>query len=254
MSLDLKRFVITNEMILVAHRGCSGDAPENTIAAINRALDLGLKMIEVDIQISKDKRIILHHDDELGRTSKGIGKISDMTYDDLRSIDAGAWFSEKYAGEALPLLEDVLELVKDKAFIVIEVKPLSDSLAVEKLNALAELIQAHNAEKMVIFASFDYSALKHLKSICPDFIVAAIHLPGDSPDPALLKADIPCEGLICSVEELTPELARKCKSAGLGLGVYGVDTPEDYEYAKQFHIKGYGSNYPERILEYLNNK
>ena len=98
---------------IIAHRGYSGQFPENTLAAFAGALDIGADYIELDVQLSKDGQVVILHDDSLKRTTGVDGKVSDFTYEELAGLDAGAWFDASFAGEKIPTLEEALTLIRD---------------------------------------------------------------------------------------------------------------------------------------------
>ena len=92
---------------ICGHRGVAARAPENTLAGIALARRLGLGMVEVDLRLTADGRVVLHHDSHLGRTVKGRGRIGDLQYEVLRSIDAGSWFGPGFADQRVPTLEEL---------------------------------------------------------------------------------------------------------------------------------------------------
>src|SRR6202030_1288319 len=96
-------------LLLIAHRGASGHAPENTLAAFKRALTLGATFIETDLQLSRDSRFVAIHDDTVNRTTNGQGKVHDLSLADLRRLDAGSWFGSEFTGERIPTLPEILE-------------------------------------------------------------------------------------------------------------------------------------------------
>ena len=102
---------------IVAHRGNSSVAPENTLAAIQSAIDVGADMVEIDVYPTKDGEIVLLHDGTLDRTTNGTGSVSNYTLAELKELDAGSWKSLRYRGEKIPLRE-ALELAKDKIRVV----------------------------------------------------------------------------------------------------------------------------------------
>ena len=110
-------------VIVLAHRGYSAKAPENTMAAFELALAVGADGIELDVHMTRDGEIVVIHDDTLDRTTNGKGPVSDQTMAELRELDAGSWFSPEFAGERIPTLKLVLELIKDKDVLLnIEIK------------------------------------------------------------------------------------------------------------------------------------
>src|SRR4051812_48518505 len=106
-----------NKVLTIAHRGSSGETPENTMIAFKRCIEEGSDAIELDIHLSKDNKIIVCHDDTVNRTTNGMGYIRELNSSELKQLDAGSWFAEEFAGETLPLLEEVFELVPDHIMI-----------------------------------------------------------------------------------------------------------------------------------------
>src|SRR5215470_4251056 len=106
----------------IAHRGAAGTRPELTRAAFERALEIGVDMIELDVQLTRDRQLVVLHDLELGRTLQGEGAVREHNFDELRALDAGAWFALEYAGARVPSLAEVLDLTDGKAALNVEVK------------------------------------------------------------------------------------------------------------------------------------
>jgi len=109
-------------IMVIAHRGFSGAAPENTLAAFRKAIDVGSDLIELDIQLSKDGKIVVIHDEILGRATNGQGKVSDHTLQELKKLDAGSKFRAEFSGERIPTLQEVLDLAKGRVLVNIEIK------------------------------------------------------------------------------------------------------------------------------------
>ena len=110
------------EFKVIAHRGASGYAPENTISAIQRALDFGVDMIDIDVRMTKDREIVLMHDATVDRTTNGMGLVKDMTLAEIRELDAGLKFDSKFTGEKVPTLREALDLIDGRAVALIEIK------------------------------------------------------------------------------------------------------------------------------------
>ena len=98
--------------MIIAHRGASGSAPENTLSAFVKAVEAGADMIELDVHQTKDGVVVCIHDEDLSRTTSGNGKVNKFTFNELQSFDAGIKFNEKFKGEKIPSLEEVLEQIK----------------------------------------------------------------------------------------------------------------------------------------------
>src|SRR5262245_21074168 len=99
---------------LIDHRGASGIAPENTLAAFSKAVELGAKWIEFDVMLSKDDEPVIFHDLNLNRTSSGQGRLSEHAYEQLKGLNAGIWFGESFAQEKIPHFREVLNLMREK--------------------------------------------------------------------------------------------------------------------------------------------
>lgn len=122
--------------LVIAHRGDTSAAPENTLAAFAAAIDAGADGIELDVHPSRDGALVVHHDHYLDRTTNGAGIVSDRTLAELRALDAGAWFDEKFAGECIPTLDEVLSLANGRARLEIELKGTTLSFLERVLDAL----------------------------------------------------------------------------------------------------------------------
>ncbi|MEC9451116.1 MAG: glycerophosphodiester phosphodiesterase family protein, partial [Chloroflexota bacterium] len=113
-------------MNLIAHRGFSSKCPENTFASFNMAIENGFNIIELDVQLTKDKMPIIIHDYNIDRTTDGQGMVSEINYREISKLDAGSWFNKSFAEERIPTLKDVLDRYIDNAHLQIELK--SDDL------------------------------------------------------------------------------------------------------------------------------
>jgi glycerophosphoryl diester phosphodiesterase len=153
--------------IIFAHRGASAYAPENTLASFKLALAQGADAIELDAKLSADTQVVVCHDPTLDRTTDGTGDLSKKTLAELRALDAGSSFSNKFQGEKIPLLEEVFETVGKKLFIDVELTNYAtphDQL-VEKVCAL---VIKHGLEGSVLFSSFFAHNLKKALRLLPN--------------------------------------------------------------------------------------
>ncbi len=138
---------------IFAHRGASAHAPENTLAAFELALQQGADGIELDVKLTADGHVVVFHDARLERTTDGAGRLAGKTLAELRSLDAGRFFSEKFRGEKIPLLEEVFEVIGKRALLNIELTnyttPHDDLVA-----RVCELVRRHALQENVLFSSF----------------------------------------------------------------------------------------------------
>lgn len=146
---------------LVAHRGASGAAPENTLAAIKKALQSPAEYIEVDIHLTKDTQLVVMHDATVNRTTNGKGAIADLTLAELKKLDAGGWFDSTFTHERIPTLREVLHLVNKRKKLLIQIKKGDDYYkGIEDLVML--LIRENNAQDWCILQSFHDPVLERI--------------------------------------------------------------------------------------------
>lgn len=155
-----------------AHRGFSYIAPENTIYAFQAAIDSNADYIELDVQLTADKQLVVFHDKTLNRTTNGSGKISDYTYEELQQFSAGKWFRSEFEDAKIMLLSDVLEFIGHKALLNIEIKNIGN--VNETVEKTVELVKKYGLTSSCYITSFSYKALKKVKEIEPKIKTALI--------------------------------------------------------------------------------
>lgn len=152
--------------LIIAHRGYSARFPENTLAAFRAAIDAGAHMIELDVTLSRDRQLVVIHDDTVDRTTNGSGAVKDLTLEQLGRLDAGSWFDARFKGERLPTLAQVLEAVKGKLLVNIEIKPEAfepegPDDAVER--QVLDLVHEKNMFADVLVSSFEWQTLENMR-------------------------------------------------------------------------------------------
>lgn len=163
--------------IIFAHRGDFAHAPENTLPAFEQALQKGADGIELDVKLTSDGQVIVIHDTTIDRTTNGKGRVAAFALDEIRKLDAGKWFNEKYIGTKIPLLEEVFDLIGKDKLINIELTNYStprDDLVIK----VCDLIKRHNNHKQIIFSSFFSSNLKIAAQILPEIPRGLLAMPG----------------------------------------------------------------------------
>ncbi|MFH1762385.1 MAG: glycerophosphodiester phosphodiesterase family protein [bacterium] len=154
---------------VIAHRGLSSEYPENTLIAVGKAIEAGVKWIEVDVHLSYDGKIIIIHDETVDRTTNGHGFAGDMTSPELKALDAGSWKNSAFKKTRIPLLDEMLELVKGRARINIEIK-----CGFGIITPLIETIELFGMEKEIKLSCFNLNLLKIIKDNYPDFEMGAL--------------------------------------------------------------------------------
>jgi glycerophosphoryl diester phosphodiesterase len=156
-----------SQPVIFAHRGASAHAPENTLAAFELALAQNADAIELDVKLSADGVAVVIHDPTVDRTTGSHGQVKDLSFKQLRSLDAGGFFSEKYRGEKIPSLEEVFEAVGKRTFINVELtnyRTPRDSL----VETVCMLVKKAGLQKRVLFSSFFASNLSKARAYLPD--------------------------------------------------------------------------------------
>lgn len=162
---------------IFAHRGASAYAPENTMAAFELAAIQGAQAVEFDVKLTTDKQVVIHHDQTLERTTNGTGHITKRSYAELKELDAGSWKSEKYRGEKIPLLSDVLEAVGKKVLINIELTNYATPMD-GLVSFTAAIVKKHNLQKRIMFSSFYFTNLVTARRLLPDVPIGLLILDG----------------------------------------------------------------------------
>lgn len=165
--------------LIIAHRGASHLAPENTLTAFRLAKTLGADGFECDVQITRDRHLVVAHD-YLTDLKTGVhGNIPDMDFDDLRQLDFGKWKSPEFAGEKIPTLEEVLEVAQDFRMIHIELKPYLDRDE-EIVDRIIDAVLDAGLEEKAVLTSFEYGALRRVKERMPQMATCAMTLSPES--------------------------------------------------------------------------
>jgi glycerophosphoryl diester phosphodiesterase len=174
------------DVLVVAHRGIVSGFPENTIAAYRAAMDRGFSAIEVDLRATADGGIVVMHDDDVDRTTNGHGRVSELTFDEIRSLDAGSYVSPEFAGQQVPTFGEVLEAVRGSGVkLVLDIKP-SPQLDHQRI---VELTEEYRATLDVIVGPRSIDDLRDFKRLNPNLRTLGL-VPGEefaAPDPAVAE-------------------------------------------------------------------
>jgi glycerophosphoryl diester phosphodiesterase len=160
-----------SKMITIAHRGASALAPENTIAAFEEAIRLGADMIELDVRLSSDGAIVVFHDRDLTRTTDGTGPVKDLTLAELKRLDVGSWFSERFRGERIPTLEEAIQAIYSSRLelcIEIKIDKGREELRRQLVAGTIAIIDRTCFRDRTIMASFDRESISISRASHPD--------------------------------------------------------------------------------------
>jgi glycerophosphoryl diester phosphodiesterase len=156
-----------SQPVIIAHRGASAHAPENTLAAFELALAQKADAIELDVKLSADGQVVVIHDATVNRTTGSQGRVKDLSLAQLRSLDAGSFFSERYRGEKIPTLEEVFEIVGGRVFINVELTNYSTPRD-QLVQKVCVLVEKFEMQQRVMFSSFFASNLSKARAYLPE--------------------------------------------------------------------------------------
>lgn len=146
---------------IIAHKGASGSAPENTLAAFEKALAMGVDMIELDVRNTQDERIVVIHDSTLDRTTNGTGLVHDYTLEEIKKLDAGSWFDPAFHNETVPTLKEVLDMVNGRCKVLIEIKHMDHPHYDDFAEKLIDIIRLEkNGYDWIILQSEEFEYLE----------------------------------------------------------------------------------------------
>ena len=226
------------ELLCIGHRGAMGQAPENTLAAIYKALECGSPCIEVDVY-NVDDRLVVFHDDRLERTTNGVGYLCEQSFEYLRTLDAGN-------GERIPTLREVCEAIASRACINIELKGPNTAQPVAEL--IAELVHEGWNEGAVLVSSFNHRELLKMRQLNDRIKLGAL-LCGLPIDDAKFAQELGAFSVHPSLEFIDRRFVDDAHSRNLKVYVYTVNHPEDMARMHELGADGIFTNFPERVLD-----
>lgn len=239
---------MSTKPLVWAHRGASGYAPENTLAAFQKAVDLDADGVELDIQLTKDDQIVVIHDETIDRTSDGKGWVKDYTLEELRAFNYNRTKPE-YKHADIPTMREVFELLKPTGlFINIEIK--TGMVFYEKIEEkILALAKEMGMEDRVCYSSFNHYTVTRIHALKPDAEVGFLYADG--------PIDMPSYGVKHGVNALHPALynlqydgfVKECKEKGLKLNVWTVNERPCMEMCCQYGVDAIITNYPDIAKE-----
>lgn len=233
----------------IAHRGASAQAPENTMAALEKAVELGADAIELDLHVSRDGELVVIHDVTLDRTTDGRGPVHTHSLQELKQLDAGRWFGESFAGQRIPTLAEVLDRFAGKVPLALEVKAGSaffPGIEERVVSALRE----HQVLSQVAVASFDHHALFRLKELEPCLRTAAL-LVGRPMSMSAVAGPSKVDAMALECGLVTKTEIDACRASGLQLVVWVVNEPAQMRHFIDLGIDGIITDRPDLLRHAL---
>ena len=228
-------------MLKIAHRGASGNFPENTVCAFRAAIDAGAEMCELDVQLSRDGAIVVIHDETVERTTDGKGEVAELTLEELKRLDAGAKFKGgAVKGERIPTLDEVFSATSGKCGLNIELK------AGGLEHQVAQIMQARNALADSIVSSFDWEYLKNIQQL--HFNIRVGLLAEEKPVDLMMNAvAMRAHSINPRWDMVTSDLCKAAHERGLKVYTWTVDADARMRALIAYGVDGIMTNYPERL-------
>ncbi|MBU1130770.1 glycerophosphodiester phosphodiesterase [Patescibacteria group bacterium] len=221
-------------MLKIGHRGACGYEPENTLKSFQKALSLGVDMIEFDVHKIKSGELVIIHDDYVDRTTNGRGLVADYDLESLRKLDAGR-------GEKIPTLDEALDLIIGKGRVNTEIK------GVDVAEDLIKIIKQRNIFDQLIVSSFNYGQLLIIKNLEPRIPLAILSEEFRLAPCLELCQQLGAKDLNVNLAYVDKEYVDTIHRAGLRINVYTVNDPVDILRMKEYGVDGIFSNYPDRL-------
>ena len=239
-------------MKIFAHRGASGYAPENTLTAIKKAIEMKADGVEIDIQLTKDGKIVVIHDWKVDRTTTGRGFVYELNFGYIRSLDAGQWYTKDFIGEVVPTLEEVLDILPNDMMLNIEIKDIArkhSNIEEKMLEVLKKYPEKFNN---IIVSSFHHDKIRKLQELEPKLKLALLT------DSEFIEIEkyLSTNGLnsysyhpeINLISKKDIEILHK---NGIKVFVWTVNKEEDLDYLVTLGVDGVITNYPDIMKELL---
>ena len=221
-------------VLRIGHRGAAGHAPENTLAAIQKGIALGVDFVEIDVRRTKDGVLVVLHDETVNRTTNGKGRIDHLCLRDIEKLNAGN-------GEHIPTLEEVLKVAAGKTGLMLELKIRGAA------QQTVEAVREAGFRDPVIYASFLHDELKYVRTVDPE---ASLMVLFGGPFRASVTRAIKYGPSYVGLrhDKATRPLVDAFHRADLLVFVYTADAPSDIQHALSLDVDGVISNFPERIV------
>ncbi|MDR6224854.1 glycerophosphodiester phosphodiesterase [Desmospora profundinema] len=236
---------------VLAHRGYSSQAPENTMAAFRLAAEADADGLELDVHLTKDGEVVVIHDETVKRTTGKKGRIRDLTLEEIRRLDAGSWFSESFNGEPIPTLDEVLSLAADKGlWLNIELK--NNKIRYPGLEqAVLERLDRYGMAGRTVLSSFNHYSLRTVHELRPDIDTAILYM-ADLVEPWHYARHVGASSIHPYWPTARDEVVRGCHKAGLPVRPFTVNRQEEMRRLLHVSVEAIITDYVTRLLDERN--
>ena len=230
----------------IAHRGASGNFPENTALAFEKAIEARADMIEMDCQLSQDGHVVIFHDERLGRTAGARGRLKDKTLDQLKTLDVGQWRKKSYKGERILTLEEVLEIIGGRADLCLDIKHFPDGPAGIEIKLLF-IVSRYDYLDRTIFSSIDHRCLSRVRELAPEARLGVIVDAPTKADPFAVTEELAAASVHIEKDLASREFFEKAWERRLDVHVWTVNEVRDMEKFVSWGVQGIVSDFPEKF-------
>ena len=239
-----------SDFLRIGHRGASAECPENTLASFARAVELGVGMIECDLQLTADGHVVVFHDWTLERTTNGSGVVCELPLAAIRRLDAGSWRDTRFAGERVPTLDETLDLVLPGAQLNLELKCRGSRAQARALaEASVAAVAARGAFGQIVFSSFDGTCLEELRAVSAEARIGVLWDAPPFPKAFARATRLGAAALHPRASTVTPELVREAHAGGLLVYVWTVNPVDEIVRLVRLGVDGVISDHPTRLSE-----
>jgi glycerophosphoryl diester phosphodiesterase len=245
---------ISNAMrtpLVIAHRGASGHAPENTLAAFERAVELGAGFIETDLRLTRDLQFVAIHDEMLERTTNGRGSVQEHTLAEVRQFDAGKWFDRQFRGQHVPTLDEILAF--GRRHDVVFYLELKYDAAWGMHHALVAALRNAESTPRTVVISFDAATLLALRKI-DSSIMMGLLANEKKPDIVEVSLEAGARQLCIRSTLVTPELIEQAHKSDLHIIAWTVNSAEEMRAMIAAGVDGMMTNFPDRLRAVIEDK
>lgn len=251
-----------NDFIVIGHRGASAYAPEHTIVSYEMAHELGADFIEIDLQMTKDEHLIALHDKTVDRTTNGTGRANSLTLEEIKTLDAGTWFNEKFPEFAdpayrnlnIPTFEEILKHFGTSVNYYIETKSPAEYPEMEteliKLLRKYSIIDSEKSQSKVIIQSFSSKSLKSIHKLEPN--IPLIQLLQYNEPALLTNREVQAikkyaVGIGPNFDMIDSTYVKKAQRSGLAVHPYTINTEKEMKQALELEVNGAFTDYPDKL-------
>lgn len=230
--------------VIEAHRGDSACAPENTLAAFRRARDMRASWIELDVQQTRDKEIIVMHDPAVDRTTDGEGRVEELILADLKRLDAGAWFGDTFIGESVPTLAETADLVAGSATrLNVEVK--AAGFEPSEADRIVGVLRNAGILESCVISSFSTEALLAVRGVDASICLAMI---GDGEEILTGALEHGFPWIHAQFKTVDQGLVERAHAAGIKLNTWTMDDASQYTHYQDLGLQKLCTNRPAELL------